>query len=67
MLQPPRFPEPLMGLARVAETVGVSRKTILRWQAAGTFPHGLKAGRNWRWSQAAVRNWIASQQKEATR
>ncbi len=63
---PPKFPEPLMSLGRVAATVGVHPRTVLRWQAAGMFPHGLKAGRSWRWSQAAVRQWMDARSKEAT-
>jgi predicted DNA-binding transcriptional regulator AlpA len=57
---PPRFPEPLMSLERVAATVGVCKRTILRWQKAGDFPHGLKAGRYWRWSQRSVCEWVQS-------
>lgn len=52
----------LLSLAKVAERLDVSTKTVRRWLAAGEFPaatHALPKGQL-RWDELTVEFWIRS-------
>lgn len=58
-------------LVRLAETLsrtGLSRSTLYRLEAAGTFPHRVKLGqRSVAWHEAELRAWIESREIAASR
>lgn len=50
--------DPLLGRAEVEAETGLSRSTIHRHVAAGTFPPPLELGGGWhRWPRSRIRAW----------
>lgn len=60
--EPPRTAaplEPLMSITETAEILNVSRRSLERLIAAGTFPKpDVKIGRMPRWSRQSIRRFI---------
>jgi prophage regulatory protein len=52
-------PAQLIPLPEVLERLGISRPTLYRYVAAGTFPKPIKIGPMSRWLQSEVEDWIA--------
>jgi predicted DNA-binding transcriptional regulator AlpA len=49
----------LIGVKAVADLLGCSWRTALRWADTGLMPWGVKIGAARRWSAAEIQNWIA--------
>lgn len=55
------LPDALLKLATVVQATGLSRATIYRRIANGTFPQPVRVGaKSARWPAAQVRAWIAA-------
>ena len=55
----------MLTMREVAERTGLSRATVYRLIAAGTFPRQIKVGEvAARWSEAEVERWIESRQAD---
>ena len=53
--------EAMLRVADVLDRVGVSRRTLCRWRADGTFPQALQLGANSiGWPSRVVDEWLAS-------
>lgn len=50
-----------IGVRELADTIGVSEKTIYRMLNDNQFPFAVKIGGQWRFRRDAVDNWIAGQ------
>lgn len=64
-MTPPRRGDTLIPIAAAAQQTGFSTGTIYRWARTGRIP-AIKIGRTLRFSQHALDQWIASQQKAGT-
>ena len=58
----PRVPtEAMLRVRDVLDRVGVSRRTLCRWRADGTFPQALRLGTNSiGWPRHVVEEWLAN-------
>ena len=58
----PRNPaEAMLRVPDVLDRIGVSRRTLCRWRADGTFPQALQLGANSiGWPQQVIDEWLAS-------
>jgi prophage regulatory protein len=57
-----------LSLLEVAEWAGVSRSTVLRWEAAGTFPRRVRLGPNRvAWDLHALEAWADSREAAGER
>jgi predicted site-specific integrase-resolvase len=54
-----RTPE-LMLAARAAEFLGVSRKTLTRWNSMGIGPPRARKGKRYWYSREAMKEWLKS-------
>lgn len=54
-----QFREPLLTTAAVAKWLGVSARTICLWAECREIP-AIKIGRQWRFREAEVGEWLAS-------
>lgn len=53
--------EAMLRVSEVLDRVGVSRRTLCRWRADGTFPQALRLGANSiGWPSRVVDEWVAS-------
>ena len=53
--------EAMLRVADVLHRVGVSRRTLCRWRADGTFPQALRLGANSiGWPRRVVDEWIVN-------
>jgi prophage regulatory protein len=56
----------LKSVNQIAESIGVTPKTIWRWTAAGTFPKPIKlSGGSTRWRAEDVTAWMESKGVDA--
>jgi predicted DNA-binding transcriptional regulator AlpA len=53
-------PPLLLTLAETAALLGISPKSVKRWTGQRRFPKPVKLGRLNRWTEAAVRAWVAN-------
>ena len=49
--------EPLLSTAAVAKWLGVSTRTVCLWAECREIP-GLKLGRQWRFRESELREWL---------
>ena len=58
----PRSPaEAMLRVPDVLDRIGVSRRTLCRWRADGTFPQALQLGANSiGWPRQVIDEWLAS-------
>jgi len=53
--------EAMLRVPEVLDRVGVSRRTLCRWRADGTFPEALRLGANSiGWPRHVVDDWLAN-------
>jgi excisionase family DNA binding protein len=55
----------LMSIAEAANTLGVSLRTIRRWEAAGRMPPRFKCSRRWDYRRSDIEALLAQQNVEA--
>lgn len=59
-------PVRMIGLAELAATFGVSRRTIQTWRAAGSLPQpDLQVGRTIRWTPATIETWLRTRNSQS--
>lgn len=58
----PRNPaEAMLRVPDVLDRIGVSRRTLCRWRADGTFPQALQLGANSiGWPRQVIDDWLAN-------
>ena len=55
----------LLNVRQVAETLGVSERSVWRWSATGILPPGIKIGASVRWSEESIRQWVTKRKSKA--
>lgn len=50
---------PLMTIKELAELLGVSVSTIIRWSDAGEIPAPMTIGGSVRWKRATIEAWLS--------
>jgi excisionase family DNA binding protein len=53
----PSRPEPLITTAAVSRWLGVATRTLCLWAECGEIP-ALKIGRQWRFRESELRQWL---------
>lgn len=48
----------LLGMSEVLKLLGISRPTLMKMIAAGTFPEPIRAGSRYMWAVMTVNNWL---------
>lgn len=51
--------EPLLGVAELAEYLGVPPQRVYDWRLSGTGPRGYRIGRELKFPVSEVRRWLA--------
>jgi len=66
-MSPTVFTEAMLRVPDVLDRVGISRRTLCRWRADGTFPQALRLGTNSiGWPRHVVDEWLANRPPAGT-
>ncbi|OJX68311.1 MAG: hypothetical protein BGO95_00960 [Micrococcales bacterium 73-13] len=57
--------EPLLGVAELADYLGVPPQRVYDWRLSGTGPRGYRIGRELKFPVSEVRRWLAERAERA--